>query len=129
MSNTRRQSAPIRAIALALVALAASASSGASFAAVGAGTMAPAPAGHASATASNAAPAAPKELIDINSASRAQLKTLPGIGDAEADKIIAARPYLSKADLVSKKVLGAGPYVSIKRQIIAIQTTPLQLKP
>jgi DNA uptake protein ComE-like DNA-binding protein len=66
-------------------------------------------------------PAAAAELVDINSASRQQLKRLPGIGDAEADRIVAGRPYLSKADLVGSKVLPAGTYVSIKRQIIAKQ--------
>ena len=38
-------------------------------------------------------PAAKVKLVDINSASKAELKKLPGINDAEADKIIAGRPY------------------------------------
>jgi DNA uptake protein ComE-like DNA-binding protein len=59
--------------------------------------------------------------IDINSASRTQLKRLPGIGDAEADRIVANRPYLSKAELVTKQVLPAGVYVSIRGRIIALQ--------
>lgn len=58
--------------------------------------------------------------VDINRASRTQLKTLPGIGNAEADRIVAGRPYLSKADLVSNKVLPAGVYLSIKNRIIAL---------
>ncbi|HUL64312.1 MAG TPA: helix-hairpin-helix domain-containing protein [Burkholderiaceae bacterium] len=66
--------------------------------------------------------AAPVTLVDINSASRAQLKTLPGIGDEEASRIIAGRPYLSKADLATKNVIPTGVYLSLKRQIIAIQT-------
>jgi DNA uptake protein ComE-like DNA-binding protein len=61
-------------------------------------------------------------LVDINSASRAQLKTLPGIGDAEATRIIDGRPYLSKADLASEHVIRAGVYLSLKNRIIAIQT-------
>jgi DNA uptake protein ComE-like DNA-binding protein len=60
-------------------------------------------------------------LVDINSAGRAQLKTLPGIGDAEATRIIAGRPYLSKADLASKNVIPTGIYLSLKNRIIAIQ--------
>jgi competence protein ComEA len=60
-------------------------------------------------------------LVDINSASRAQLRTLPEIGDAEATRIIAGRPYLSKADLVSKNVIPAGVYLSIKSRIVALQ--------
>jgi DNA uptake protein ComE-like DNA-binding protein len=65
----------------------------------------------------------PTKLVDINSASRAELKTLQGIGDAEAARIIAARPYLSKAELVSKNVLPEGVYVALKNQIIAKQAT------
>ena len=65
--------------------------------------------------------AAPAKLIDINRASRNELKSLPGIGDAEAARIVAGRPYLSKADLVTAKVLPAGVFVSIKGRIIATQ--------
>ena len=61
------------------------------------------------------------QLVDINTASKAQLKKLPDIGDAEADKIIAARPYLSKADLITKGVLSTGTYYSVKAKIIAAQ--------
>lgn len=66
------------------------------------------------------APVAVKR-IDINSAGRAELKTLPGIGDAEADRIIACRPYLTKTELVSKKVLPTGPYITIKNRVFAMQ--------
>src|SRR5262245_14933487 len=61
----------------------------------------------------------PAVAIDVNSASRAQLKTLPGIGDAEAERIVARRPYRSKADLVEHGVLPVGVYLSIKGRIIA----------
>jgi DNA uptake protein ComE-like DNA-binding protein len=63
-------------------------------------------------------------LIDINSASRAQLETLPGIGDAEAERIVAGRPYLSKAGLVTNKIIPAGVYQAIRHRIIAIQHAP-----
>jgi DNA uptake protein ComE-like DNA-binding protein len=61
------------------------------------------------------------EKIDINSATRDQLMTLKGIGDKTADKIIAGRPYKSKRDLLTKKIVGQKEYDEIKDQIIAHQ--------
>lgn len=63
-------------------------------------------------------------LVDINSASLAELKTLPGIGDVEAKRIIAARPYPSKAKLVADKVLSVGAYDALGGRIVAIQKGP-----
>jgi DNA uptake protein ComE-like DNA-binding protein len=59
--------------------------------------------------------------IDINGASSEELKKLPGITDAEAAKIIAGRPYASKAWLVTNKVVDAATYGNIKGLIIAKQ--------
>lgn len=59
--------------------------------------------------------------VDINSASEKQLKKLPGIGDAEAKRIVANRPYASKVWLVTNGVIGEGPYANIKQLIIAKQ--------
>lgn len=61
------------------------------------------------------------KLVDINSASKAELAKLPGIDDATADKIIAGRPYNSKARLVTKNIISAGTYGNIKQLIIAKQ--------
>lgn len=92
---------------------------------------APAPAASAQpAGASMAAKkaAAPAKLIDINSASRAQLETLPGIGHAEADKIIAGRPYLSKVHVVTEAGLPFGTYQAIRHQIVAVQNEAARAK-
>lgn len=72
--------------------------------------------------------AAGEAVIDLNSASKAQLKTLYGIGDAEAERIIAARPFLSKADIVSNADIPAGVYLANKRRMIALQKAPAATK-
>ena len=61
------------------------------------------------------------EVIDINSASKEELQTLPGIGEAYAQKIIAGRPYRSKNQLVSKNIIPKATYEKIKEKIVAHQ--------
>jgi len=57
-------------------------------------------------------------LVDINSATKEELKKLPGIGDAEADKIIAGRPFGSKAWLGTNNVIPMATYQAVKELII-----------
>ena len=61
------------------------------------------------------------ELIDINTATKAELSVLPGIGDVYSQKIIDGRPYAKKDQLKSKKIIPAGVYDKIKGMIIAKQ--------
>lgn len=62
-----------------------------------------------------------KEKMDINSASEAELATLPGIGEVRAKAIVKGRPYKGKDELVQKKILTKSVYAKIKDDIIAKQ--------
>ena len=62
-----------------------------------------------------------KPLLDINSASVDELRTLEGIGDAYSKKIVEGRPYARKDQLVSRKIVPQATYDKIKDQIIAKQ--------
>jgi len=63
--------------------------------------------------------AAKIKLVSLNSASKDDLKTLPGIGDDEAKRIIAGRPYGSKAWLVTKGIVSSGIYDGIRKLVVA----------
>lgn len=94
-------------------------------AAASAGAFAPsasAPAGMPGAKppAKAATKPAPVKRIDINSASRAELKKLAYIGDAEADRIIANRPFLTSAEIVDKAGIPVGVYAANKRRMVAM---------
>ncbi|MEP7103525.1 MAG: ComEA family DNA-binding protein [Candidatus Dojkabacteria bacterium] len=52
--------------------------------------------------------------ININTASAAELDTLPGIGPSTADKIIAARPFESIDDLLNVTGIGDSKFNEIK---------------
>jgi DNA uptake protein ComE-like DNA-binding protein len=60
-------------------------------------------------------------LVDVNHASLDQLKSLPGIQEALAAKIVKNRPYANKAQLSSKGVISAATYKRIRSRIIAKQ--------
>ena len=63
-----------------------------------------------------AAKKAPAKAVDLNTATAAELTAIPGIGDATAKKIIAARPYASVTDL-SKAGLSAAQIDKVKSMV------------
>jgi len=73
------------------------------------------------APAEKMAPMPKTELLDINSATAAELDALPGIGKAYSAKIIEGRPYKGKDELVQKKIVPQKTYDGIKDKIIAKQ--------
>jgi DNA uptake protein ComE-like DNA-binding protein len=81
------------------------------------GTTAPA----VTTPATRPAATAPAELIDINSATAAQLEPLKGIGPVRAAAIVKGRPYKGKDELVEKKIIPKNVYDDIKDRIIAKQ--------
>jgi competence protein ComEA len=69
-----------------------------------------------------AAPAAKAAaIVDINTASAADLEQLKGIGKARAEAIIKGRPYKGKDELVEKKILPEAVYKDVKDQLVARQ--------
>jgi len=55
--------------------------------------------------------------VDINTATKAELETLPGVGPATANEIIAARPFKSVADLKNVKGIGDTRFAELRSQV------------
>jgi len=94
-----------------------------------AGQAAPAAAPAAKSSAMGQMAKTATEKLDINTATKDQLKELPGIGDAYSQKIVDGRPYRTKLDLVHKKIVPQATYDKIKDLIIAKQPKADKMAP
>jgi len=54
---------------------------------------------------------------DLNTASKEDLMKLPGVDDALADKIVAARPYKSHSELESKHIVTKEQYSKLSAMV------------
>jgi len=59
--------------------------------------------------------------VDINSAAKEDLMKLPGVTEDIAEKIVEGRPYKTKAELLSKKLVTKAEYSKIRNKVIAKQ--------
>jgi DNA uptake protein ComE-like DNA-binding protein len=55
--------------------------------------------------------------VELNSAGRKRLAALPGLTAADADKIVANRPYESRRDLLRKGVLSEAQFEKMKDSV------------
>jgi len=60
------------------------------------------------------------KLIELNSATKQQLMTLPGVDAAAADRIIAGRPYMSKTNLETHHILPKGSFITMRALIYVV---------
>jgi competence protein ComEA len=67
-----------------------------------------------SATGNNSNNPQVSSKVNINSASKDELDTLPGVGAATADKIIAARPFTTVEDIQNVSGIGEATFAKLK---------------
>ena len=57
--------------------------------------------------------------LDLNTATKDQLLSLPGVTAAEADRVIAGRPYNEAVDVVTRRIMPKAEYVKISDRVTA----------
>ncbi len=66
-----------------------------------------------------------KKQLDINTASEEEMISI-GIEKAAAKKIVDARPYRNKTELVSRQLLTKAQYDKLKDSLVAKQTAEMK---
>lgn len=84
----------------------------------------PAPQGQA--PAANTRAKGKLKPVDINGATKNELGFMLGIPEELAAKIIAGRPYRSKAHLLTRNIVSAEVYAKIKDKVVAKQSGPVR---
>ncbi len=59
----------------------------------------------------------PDRPVNINSASKTQLQTLPGVDEGVADRIIAGRPYHTRDELGARGVVSPEEFEQIRDKV------------
>ena len=57
--------------------------------------------------------------LDLNTATAAQLRDLPGMGEIYVRRILEGRPYSAKNQLLTRGVLPQGAYEAIRDYVVA----------
>jgi DNA uptake protein ComE-like DNA-binding protein len=57
--------------------------------------------------------------LDLNTATREQLVSLPGVNEAEAERVIAGRPYNDPGELVTRHIMSKPEYDKIADRVTA----------
>ncbi len=95
---------------------------------LGTAAMAEEPAARPKAAAPAAKPATPSKAtpakgklkpVDINHATKEEIGFMLGVDLGLASRIVANRPYRTKADLVVKKVLSMEQFQALRKRVIA----------
>ena len=59
------------------------------------------------------------KTLDLNTATKEQLSSLPGVTEAEADRIIAGRPYSTSSEVVTRGIMSRTEYDKIADRVTA----------
>jgi len=89
----------------------------------------PAPKAKKLASAAQPRPKSNLKPVDINHATKEEISFMLKIDVAVAAKIVAGRPYLTKARLLTHNIVSPGVYNAIKDRVVANQIKPAAPSP